>query len=700
MEPKKQILLEDKIEDNLIIDDIKTESSFMKKFQKTFLNIEKKHKKKRRKRYDYDDNDINFIREEFFNKNLNEDEKSETSSVYSESEDSEIKLSALEKFRFAIKKVIQKKNTKEWNEFMKLYEKNIKENISWKSILKNVFNINSDFMIIWKVTFSTFCIIFVFIFFLKYILLNLSKKADEEEEESSLRILLLYHMINLMFLFEFVLSVLTIAFNGGSIMTYLKLPLKAYNIIPFTLKKKNIFLLIPKFFRIDIFEKICSLIEMYINTNIALYVNNYYVKIFIAYTNDMFKCLLVFGFYAHCLSCLFSYFEESESGNYVSYIASLYYNIQTFTTIGFGELSPSNIMSLLVMILTLFLGVNFMAVITSNIRYLAKKIREFNRETSFSQQFEFLIFKIQKSTGKVFPSHLKQLMSLFLLFRRGLAYSEIKKNNKRIFDAFRNKIVKTIHKNLFDYLKEDFNKYFHNCEDEFIYEIFECMKPKMFKANKTIIDYNTNVKGLYFIINGYIFIYNKNNKPVYSIIDNNLLGEYEFICNTKSNYSVKVHPRMAAYGFVLKKSDWDKISKKYIKSAKNFFDTIYDRKKKHNEWILKSLIKDKNENIINDININTNMTNEDNKDKENLISDNIIDTTNNENPSFKKPKYIKKKSDKNLLILAKTKDEKYDINNKEIFKKIDGIRNNLEIFEHNLIQFKKGILNILKMKKL
>ena len=697
MESKSQILLEDKIEDNLIINNIETESSFMSKFQKTFLNIGKKHKKKRRKRYDYDDNEINFIREEFFNKNLKEDEKSETSSVYSESEDSEIKYSALEKFRFAIKKVIQKKNTKEWNEFMKLYEKNIKEKISYKSILKNVFNINSDFMIIWKVTFSTFCIVFVFIFFLKYILLNLSKKGDDEEE-SSLRIIFLYHMINLMFIFEFILSVLIIVFNGGSNMTYLKLPLKLYNAIPFTLKKKNIFLLIPKFFRIDILEKICSLIEMYINTNIALYVNNYYVKIFIAYTNDMFKCLLVFGFYAHCLSCLFSYFEDSESGNYVSYIASLYYNIQTFTTIGFGELSPSNIASLLVMILTLFLGVNFMAVITSNIRYLAAKIREFNRETSFSEQFEFLIFKIQKSTGKVFPSHLKQLMSLFLLFRRGLAYSEIKRNNKRIFYTFRNIIVKTIHKNLFDYLKEDFNKYFYNCEEEFIYEIFECMKPKMFKADKTLIEYNQNVKGLYFLINGYIFIYNKNNKPVYSIIDNNLFGEYEFISNTKSNYSIKVHPRIAAYGFMLKKSDWDKISKKYIKSAKNFFNTIYDRKKKHNEWILNSIINYKNENIINDI--NTNKIDEDNKDKDNLFSDNIIDTTNKENPSFKKPQYIKKKSDKNLLILAKTKDEKYDINNKDIFKKIDGIRKSLETFENNLIQFKKGILNILKMKKL
>ena len=39
----------------------------------------------------------------------------------------------------------------------------------------------------------------------------------------------------------------------------------------------------------------------------------------------------------------------------------------------------------------------------------------FNRETSFNEQFEVLVFRIQNSTGKVFPSRLKKLMSLFLL---------------------------------------------------------------------------------------------------------------------------------------------------------------------------------------------------------------------------------------------------------------------------------------------
>ena len=689
VDTKNKILLEKKEDYNNNIND-KNESLFMKKFKETFLNMGDKDNKKKKKRRNSDDyNNLKFINDEFINKNVNIDENSDMFSNVSDYEEIDEKSNALDRFKWAIKKIIRKKKTKEWKEFMESYEKDIKENISYKFIMKNIFNIKSDLMVIWKATFSAFSIIFVFIFFLKYILMDLSKKQDDEEE-SSKKILFLYNMINLMFIFELILSILIIIFNGGSIMTYVKLPLKIYNTIPFALKKKNIFLLVPKFFRIDLFEKLFNSIEMFINANITHYVHNYYLKIFITYTNDMFKYLLVFGFYAHCLSCLFCFFEEGQE--IIGYIPSLYYNIQTFTTIGFGELSPKNIISLLVMILTLFLGVNFMSVITSNIRYLSRKIKDFNRETSFNEQFEFLIFRIQKSTGKVFPSHLKKLMSLFLLFRRGIAYYEIKENNKRLFDTYRNELVTKIHKTLFNYLKEDFSIYFYNCEDEFIYKIFECMRPKMFKANKTLVDYNKNVKGLYFLINGSVFIYNKNKKPVYSILGNSLFGEYEFISNTKTNYSIKVHPRTAAYGFVLRQSDWARISKQYVKSANKFFETIILRKKKHNEWILNSLVLGgNNEDIINEKNNREN--------SEPSLMDNLNDNPINNSASLSiRKEYNKKKSDKNLIILAQSKNEKYDINSQEIMMKIDDIRKNLDTFENNLIKFKKDIFNIIKIK--
>ena len=79
--------------------------------------------------------------------------------------------------------------------------------------------------------------------------------------------------------------------------------------------------------------------------------------------------------------------------------------------------------------------------------------------------------------------------------------------------------------------------------------------------------------------------------------------------------------------------------------------------------------------------------------------DNLNDNPINNSASLSiRKEYNKKKSDKNLIILAQSKNEKYDINSQEIMMKIDDIRKNLDTFENNLIKFKKDIFNIIKIK--
>ena len=664
--------------------------SFKEKFISTFLNIKLKKKKKKKE-------DNNIIEDEFINKNLELKDAYtfENESNYSE----EIEEPTALKFRNMVKKVLRIKKNKNWEEFLKEYERKIKQEKSVKFRMKNIFNVNSDFIIIWKLTFAAFNIIFLFIFFLKYILLELAVKKSTEETEKSKRIFFIYCMINIMFIFEFIFSILIIIFNGGSKFTYIKLPLKLYCIIPFPLQKKYIFCLIPKFFRIDIVNRLFTLLETFINEHIGHYILNYYLKVFLTYILELFKFLLLFGLYAHCLCCFYCFFEGQDTINYVS---SLYYNIQAFTTIGFGEQSPKTIGGMIIMTITLFLGVNFMSVITSNIRYIFSKIQNFNRETSFNEQFEFLIFQIQRSTGKVFPNHLKTLMHLFLLYRRGMAYYEIKNKNKYLFDNCRENIIKEINANLFNYLKNDFKDYFENCEDEFVFEIFQNMRPKMFEVNRTLINYNQKVKALYFLMSGYIFILNKNQTPVYCVFGNNLFAEYEFITQQKCNFFVKTHPKKTSFGFELKKEDWDRISQKYINSTNKFLETIKKRKKKHNVWIDYSMTES-NKNLISgqvtyEQNIITTKEKENKKGKKDELlidlmdivvddkEENLIEKDNNE-----------KKIDKTLIMLAKERDEKYDIQNQEIFFNIFELRKKLKSFEDQFLDFKKALINHFKI---
>ena len=663
--------------------------TFKEKFISTFLNI--KPKKKKRKK-----SDNKIIEDEFINKNYSFESESNNS-------DEDINT-ALNKFRNVVKKILKQRKDRDWKEFIKEYERKVKIEKSLKFKMKTIFNVNSDFIIIWKSTFSAFNIIFIYIYFLQYLLTDLAFKIDDEEEESSNKSLFLYYMINIMFFFELLFSVLIILFNGGSFFSYLKIPYKLYCAIPFPLEKKFIISLILKFFRIDLVHKLFSLIEIFINTHVSHYILNYYLKSFVTYIVELFKVLLIFGLYAHCLCCFLIYFEGVDE---INYLPGLYYSIQTFTSIGFGEQSPASQGGLIVMIINLFLTIHFISTTTSNIKYLYNKIQNFNRETSFNEQFEFLIFQIQRSTGKVFPNHLKALMNLFLLYRRGMAYYEIKNKNKFLFDNCRQNVIREINDRLFNYLKQDFAIYFENCEDDFIFEIFQNIRPKMFEADRTLIKYNSKVKALYFLVNGYVFIFNKKNKPVYCIFGNNLFGEYEFITHQKCNYTVKTHPKMTAFGFELKQEVWENISKKYIISAKNFLDTIKKRKKKHNSWIDWSM-NELNENIFKDDiifepNLIQTKKSEGKGEQKNELLMNLIDTkTNNKNDVSDTilSRYVSGniKLDKTLITLAEEKNEKYDINNKEIFFNITEMRKKLKSIEDQFIDFKKSLINHFKIK--
>ena len=201
---------------------------------------------------------------------------------------------------------------------------------------------------------------------LSFIFFDLINK--EPNEIPKRRFIYLYEITNLMFLTDLILSILILIANGGSIFSFIKIPIKIYLAIPFPLRKKYIIFLIPKFCRIDLFRKIFKNIEEIITKYITPYIQNYHLKIFILYINRLFSYMLEFGLYAHFSCCLYCYLDG------VNYINGLFYTIEIITTIGYGEHSPKNIISMLLVMATIFIGCNFIIVINCNINFLKIKI--------------------------------------------------------------------------------------------------------------------------------------------------------------------------------------------------------------------------------------------------------------------------------------------------------------------------------------
>ena len=121
---------------------------------------------------------------------------------------------------------------------IKIYSKNVDINTSLKFRIKTVFNVNSDFVVIWKMIFSIFIVIIVYLYFLKYMFIGLPK----EKKDIKPNVIVIYRLINLMFLFEFIFSIFIMISNGGSLLSYIKIPLKFIMLFHLNYVKKIFFL--------------------------------------------------------------------------------------------------------------------------------------------------------------------------------------------------------------------------------------------------------------------------------------------------------------------------------------------------------------------------------------------------------------------------------------------------------------------------
>ena len=541
----------------------KNNTSYFSKILYKLLSLDKPKKNKKEK-----------YEEDYYSFGFFDDDKKKYMRNLSNSFDSDginVDANLLEhKKKSIIRAILELNKENEWNEFIKRYKKEQKEKNKLKKILKDTFNINSDFIKIWKIVFSLFYMLIFFFMFVHFIFFNLI--PSESTDIIAKRYFYLYYIINLMFILDLILSLLIIIANRGSLFSYLKIPIKIYLAIPFPLKKNYVLFILPKFCRIDLFKRVFYNLEQFILNFVTPYIQSYNLKIFIIYINRLFSYLLEFGLYAHFACCLYCYLDE------VNYINGLYYTIEIITTIGYGEQSPKNIYSMILVIITIFIGSNFVILINCNINFLAAKIHSFTRKTSSKTKFELFIYRIQFSIGKLFPFNLKESLYSFYKLHHSLSFNHIKSDYTSTFSLFKPKTKELILNTSLNFLILEYKIYFPDCELDFINALFEVSKPKIYKENKIIINIGQKVDKLHFLLNGILFAFDKNNKNIFTINNNAIFCDYEFITGCNCEYEIKSHPKIPAFGFIIKKKDWDNISKKYIYSAKKFIKSCVEKR--------------------------------------------------------------------------------------------------------------------------
>jgi hypothetical protein len=491
--------------------------------------------------------------------------------------------SLLEKKRSAIKAYLElnkMSDKKELEELQKAFKTKSLKKRPLQDHFKVLFNINSHFVLIWKTIFALFNVVIVFLFFFKYFFLSILKQTNPQ---IPINIHICYTIINLTFAFEFLLSIAIIIFNGGSLFTYIKLPLKFIMILPIPLHPDCGYrwLIIFKFARIDLVERLFTIVETICNKAINRFLHNFYIKVFMTYINVLFKYLLIFGLYAHFIGSVFAYYS-----NNAGYLRSVYYTLETFTTIGYGDVAPEpeKIETFLIIILNMFIGVNLFYIITTNIKLLYLKIYQFTRDTSFEKQLENLIFKFQKSSGIVFPRDTKNSMVTYLIKRRGLCFNDLLQKYEDVFKMVRHDVRIEIREKLFQSLLKKYEVFFEGCKKDFKYEIFENLRPKIYEPNKQVISYGESVNKMYFLFEGVFHVYNYEQKIIYGFNEATIVGDWEFLNNLVSDVTVKAFGE-DTYGFVLNKDVWERIIRNDPQSFRCFYMNAFRKKQIQNEWL-------------------------------------------------------------------------------------------------------------------
>ena len=437
-------------------------------------------------------------------------------------------------------------------------------------------------------------------------------------------------------------------------------------------------------------KKIFSSWESFINLRVELYIHNFIFKLFIICIIQLIKYLLIFGLYAHLNTCILAYFDE------IDYSSSLFYTIEAFTVVGYGERSPKTDKSIILVILNILIGVNLFTLMSSNIKNLSNKFYNFNRETSLKDNIEITLFKIQKSLGKIIPLKLKEKIISFNYFRRGLSFHDIKIEYNNILDKCKNDLLDKIYIKLFYFLNLEYKQIFSKDNNkDFMFEIFQNLKPKIFKSDKVLIKSGEKVNKIYFLLTGQIYASDIKNKLIFTMKDNAIFGDYEFITNTISYFNIRVDPKKPAFGFVLCKSIWNKISQRHIISSNNFISFISNKRKKHILWINENFSR---KNKISTIIEKNEEKKEEEEDKNSNEKFNIIIDENDKNEDNIDNQNIKKVvgSSKNLYILNVIKNPKYYYSNDKIIKDIDNFHQKVNIIEFKFLGEKEFLLERLK----
>ena len=369
------------------------------------------------------------------------------------------------------------------NEFKKFIEFNkskIKNHTVYQK-LEIFFSYKSTFMQIWKTTFAIYVVLVIYIYFLKHFAI----RFEEEEEDNITQkpVYKIYQLSNFLYLIDCLFTIVHLFFPHSTkyrlLTIFILLPLKIIMSIPFKLCSDYKIYISTKFLRIDTLHTVSSKFRKFCKNLIEKFVWNASWSRFLLNLIYVFKYVLIFTLYVHFMACVYSLFDNNPKdldANTI-YIKSLYYIIVTFTTVGYGDSTPKELKSIILILLTMCLGIILLCILSTNVINLFVQMIGISIEDEYNYNLEEFIYNLQRGGKKLMPVCIRETICSYFIIKKKICPDDFYNSNFYINlpSTIKNEVNKIIYRKLI----LNYGIFFTNCNQDYILKIFNKLQLRM-----------------------------------------------------------------------------------------------------------------------------------------------------------------------------------------------------------------------------
>ncbi len=235
----------------------------------------------------------------------------------------------------------------------------------------------------------------------------------------------------------------------------------------------------------------------------------------------------------HWLSCgwVVLYSFSADTDNTTRYINSLYWCIQTFTTVGYGDITPKDNPQHIYSILVMLFGVGVYGYLIGNVANILSK-----RDPAKEQYFKNIESLKAFSNFRNIPLSLQKKIRDYYVYiwKKRLGYDE---------SAFLSKLPAGLQNEVSLFLKREILEkipLFKGIDDRFLREMSLHLKPLIFTPSEYVFKEGDKGNEMYFIIRGNLEVISRDeNKVKNRLRDGDFFGEIALFKNINRTASVR-----------------------------------------------------------------------------------------------------------------------------------------------------------------